>query len=373
MDLDIPRTGFSSAHVDRGTICLLREIHRADPKWGAVLDVGCGYGPIALFLRACGHAGTVAGIDRDALVARFAERNARLNGMAGCTFSGGMAYADAPRNPFAAVVCNLPAKAGASVHRMLLGGAAGMPEPSGVMWVVVVTPLVESLDAMLAELGAEVLHREVSGEHTVYAFRPRGAEPGVDAYLSMRTVFEWNDFRYELQALHGLPEFDGFSKETILMGRVLAEETAAGGVRRAVVSEFGQGHLAVLLSFFAPGLEALDLVSRDALALAAAHRNLAAIHPGVRVRRFHTPAFWSEEVGRDADLFVLATIEKEGAEVNAWKLAHVCREAPGTRVLVVCTTSLASRMDRFLRRDGVRATALKKRKSLCVLRCENRR
>ena len=39
---------FSSAGLDPGTRLLLRTLHGIDA--GAVLDLGCGYGPLALFL-----------------------------------------------------------------------------------------------------------------------------------------------------------------------------------------------------------------------------------------------------------------------------------------------------------------------------------
>ncbi|WP_025133253.1 class I SAM-dependent methyltransferase [Leucobacter sp. PH1c] len=40
---------FSPEHLDRGTEVLLRTLERAeDPRPGAVLDLGCGWGPIAL-------------------------------------------------------------------------------------------------------------------------------------------------------------------------------------------------------------------------------------------------------------------------------------------------------------------------------------
>ena len=90
--LDIPVDVFSSHRVDVGTAFLLRQMASAGVTWPSALDVGCGYGPIALFLASQGLSERVHGIDRDALAVAFAERNAGQNGVSGVTFEPGLAY-----------------------------------------------------------------------------------------------------------------------------------------------------------------------------------------------------------------------------------------------------------------------------------------
>lgn len=370
VDVEIPRTGFSSAHVDRGTSCLLREVQREDCRWGRVLDVGCGYGPIGLFLRASGRAESVVGLDRDALGVHFSVRNAARNRLAGCEFRGGLAYEDVPGSGYDAVLCNVPAKAGQSVHRLLLGGVGNVLAAGGVMWVVVVTPLEAAVDELLAGLGATEIRKRRQGEHIVYGYRPApGMVCGWEAYVRHRALFEWCGFRYELDTACGLPEYDEFSRETVLLGRAVEDLAGEVDCRRVVVCEPGPGHVGVICGSAMRGLEEMVLVSRDALVLDAGLRNMGALHPGVRVRCLHTAGLWPEGAGLEADAVVVVTIEKEGAEVNAWKLAQVCKSAPGARVLALCTTSLGGQLQKLLAGHGVRGWTVKKRKRLCVVRC----
>ena len=89
--LDLPVDVFSSFQVDRGTRRLLRQIQAAAASWNAALDLGCGYGPIALHLAAAGVAGRCTAVDRDALAVSFTAANARHNDLANVEAHGAIA------------------------------------------------------------------------------------------------------------------------------------------------------------------------------------------------------------------------------------------------------------------------------------------
>src|SRR5690348_3271551 len=93
--LEIPADVFSSNAVDAGTLQLLRAVQERRPTWARVLDVGCGYGALALGAVGSSCAAEADGVDRDALAVAFAQRNAEANGLATCRFRGGLAYDEA--------------------------------------------------------------------------------------------------------------------------------------------------------------------------------------------------------------------------------------------------------------------------------------
>ena len=71
---------FSSYEVDAGTRFLLRTLNQLPVgEIKRVLDVGCGYGPLGLTLKALDIGRTVHLVDRDALAVDFAQQNAELN------------------------------------------------------------------------------------------------------------------------------------------------------------------------------------------------------------------------------------------------------------------------------------------------------
>src|SRR6266508_1524180 len=88
---------FSSHDVDVGTRFLLRTIVTA-PHVGrpaAILDLGCGYGPVGLTLKSVHRDAVLHMTDRDALAVEYARQNATINGFAdGVEAYGSLGYDD---------------------------------------------------------------------------------------------------------------------------------------------------------------------------------------------------------------------------------------------------------------------------------------
>jgi 16S rRNA (guanine1207-N2)-methyltransferase len=116
--LTTDRAVFSGARIDHGTSVLLR-YGPPPPRGGTLLDLGCGYGPIALALAARDPAATVWAVDVNERAVGLCRDNAAAAGLANvraCT------PADVPAELlFDAIRSNPPIRVGQPALRALLG------------------------------------------------------------------------------------------------------------------------------------------------------------------------------------------------------------------------------------------------------------
>lgn len=356
LSLEAPVDTFSGHQIDRGTRRLLHAIEAAQPRWAAAMDLGCGYGPIALFLAASGIAAAVDAVDRDALAAAATKANAAANGIAAVAVRGALAYDDLHGRKFDAVVSNVPAKAGRPVHKHMLLGAGEHLTEGGAVWIVVVTPLAKEIDALLAEARAEIFHRQADSEHVIYAYRlpVRPVLPEQDPYLRGTARFEWHRTHYTLTAVHSLPEFDNRSWETDVLAKAVRDAAAKRVYRSLAVVEPGQGHLAILAAAACKRLDEATAVSRDLLALRATRRNLADNNLP-EPRPVHAPTLWDWPAAPlQPDLVVTSLREKEGMELQEAKLLHWSKTWPDCDVIAGAKSTFAGRLELRLRKQGLR-------------------
>ncbi|MBT1634465.1 class I SAM-dependent methyltransferase [Clavibacter michiganensis] len=80
--VDVETAGgvFSPEHVDQGTLVLLRNVP-APPPEGHLLDVGCGWGPVALDLAMRSPSATVWAVDVNERALELTRANARSLGL----------------------------------------------------------------------------------------------------------------------------------------------------------------------------------------------------------------------------------------------------------------------------------------------------
>lgn len=132
---------FSPGHLDTGTRVLLDAL--PDPPAGDVLDLGCGWGPIAVHTALAGAAaGThprVWGLDVNERALDLLRRNAADLGL------GSIQAVTAEQIPddirFAAIVSNPPIRVGKAVlHKLLLTWLPRLA-PGGAAWLVVAKKL----------------------------------------------------------------------------------------------------------------------------------------------------------------------------------------------------------------------------------------
>lgn len=131
---------FSPKAIDDGTRLLLK--HMQVDKTDQCLDLGCGYGPMGLWMAKQAHQGHATLIDKDFVAVEYSQRNAELNGLANVDvfLSNGFSHipADARYNVIAS---NLPAKAGNELFYLYFFDALARLEPGGRFYVVVINGL----------------------------------------------------------------------------------------------------------------------------------------------------------------------------------------------------------------------------------------
>jgi len=371
VEFEIPTTGFSSFQLDHGTIKLLRQIEADQFRAPRAIDLGCGYGPIALFLSVTKLADRITGIDRDALAVAFAARNAEKNKISNCSFSGGLGYEQLPAGEkYDAILSNLPAKAGEPVHESMLLDAGQFLNPGGQVAMVVVTPLEERIDKILARDEIFVKTKIRTTDHIVYVYEFRGSIPPVAwPYVRERLSQRWNDFSYDMETVFGLPEFDSLSWQTESILDTVVKKRNKLNFGKIMVCNPGQGHIPVLLSKIAGQVDEMTLVSRDMLSVRQSAANVETNGQVKTIRREHAVVFQPAETGNEVDLCVGVLNDKEGLEINQEKIAQVRAANKNATLFFGSPISFALRLEKILKKGGIKATTTKKHQGNAVIEC----
>lgn len=172
--LNTDRGVFSPAKVDLGTRVLLESVP-APAQQGRLLDLGCGYGPIALTLAARAPHARVLGVDVNARAVALARNNAAQHGYENARFAvvapeAGLAVEQGPlpeavpepapeelQGPFETVWSNPPIRVGKEVLRSMLRTWLGRLAPEGTAYLVVQRHLgSDSLHKWLTDQGWDV-------------------------------------------------------------------------------------------------------------------------------------------------------------------------------------------------------------------------
>lgn len=158
-DVEVDTAGgvFSPGHVDTGTRILLQ--HVPEPSPGALLDLGCGWGPIALDAAMRARESRVPlqvwAVDVNERARELTARNAAALGLPDVRT---VAPEDVPADVrFSAIWSNPPIRVGKSVLHGMLSAWLPRLEPGGVAHLVVAKKLgADSLRAWLDhEFGAD--------------------------------------------------------------------------------------------------------------------------------------------------------------------------------------------------------------------------
>ena len=150
VDLRTDRGVFSADRIDPGTRLLLLEAP-PPPGAGDLLDLGCGYGPIACALAHRAPGATVWAVDVNARALELTARNAAHLGLGGVHPVQPDAVPDSVR--FAGIWSNPPVRVGkAALHRLLADWLPRL-QPDGSAWLVVHRHL--GADSLATWLGGE--------------------------------------------------------------------------------------------------------------------------------------------------------------------------------------------------------------------------
>lgn len=150
LELTTDRGVFGRDGVDPGTKLLLLDAP-SPPSEGHLLDLGCGYGPVALTLARRSPAATVWAVDVNRRALQLVEANAAAAGVVNVrTVEPGAVPADVR---FAALWSNPPVRIGKPALQVLLTDWLDRLVPGGRAWLVV-----------HKHLGADSLARWLVGE-----------------------------------------------------------------------------------------------------------------------------------------------------------------------------------------------------------------
>jgi 16S rRNA (guanine1207-N2)-methyltransferase len=156
-DLAVAAGVFSAGRLDPGTAVLLRKggLPTAATT-GTLLDLGCGYGPIACVLATEAPATTVYAVDVNSRARELTAENAAALGLAGRVRVA--APDDVPEDVvFQQIWSNPPTHVGKTELHALLERWLPRLAPEGVVWLVINRNLGgDSLHAWLVSLGWEV-------------------------------------------------------------------------------------------------------------------------------------------------------------------------------------------------------------------------
>jgi 16S rRNA G1207 methylase RsmC len=370
---------FSSHDIDTGTRQLLRTVAASDlPDFKKVLDLGCGYGPLGLTLKALHPSSEVHLVDKDALALEYSRQNAALNKLESVQVYGSLGYDEIRASDFDLIMSNIPGKAGTPVITYLLREASGYLSPGGRVAVVVVSPLDPEVSRILYETpGIEVLLKREWAEHTVFHYRCTQMEtpiPQISAvergiYQRESIAFHYGKIEYPMHTAFGLPDFDSLGNENELLFHTFKQ------LPRRVYSHMllynsGQGHIAIVAGSQLK-IDHLTVVDRDLLALKVTRLNLALNnYPPENLNTIHRLGLPSQ-LDR-VDLAVIALREEEGPAANLADLRNLnlCL-APEGLALVTSGSTAITRLVENLKKEKIFLVQARDRwrgQSLLILR-----
>jgi 16S rRNA (guanine1207-N2)-methyltransferase len=177
LELDTDAGVFSPSRLDTGTRVLL-DVDTKPADGGDLLDLGCGYGPIALVLAARAPAATVWAVDVNERALGLCARNADRAGLANvrCATPGDPAL---PAS-YAGIWSNPPIRIGKQALHALLGSWLPRLSPGATATAVVQRHLgSDSLQRWLAEQGWDVGRiASRAGYRVLRVTRPPAPGPG---------------------------------------------------------------------------------------------------------------------------------------------------------------------------------------------------
>ena len=170
LELQADRGVFGSKGVDLGTLVLLREAP-PPPAEGEILDLGCGYGPIAVTLARRAPGARVWAVDVNERAVELARVNATVAEASNLTAATPDQVPAGLR--FEAIYSNPPVRVGkAPLHRLLLDWLPRL-KPGAAAYLVVQRNLgSDSLAAWLAEQGFSVARLRSKKGYRVLEVRP---------------------------------------------------------------------------------------------------------------------------------------------------------------------------------------------------------
>ncbi|NUU59712.1 class I SAM-dependent methyltransferase [Paenibacillus agri] len=156
---------FSKGDIDYGSRVLIEMMEI--PDGSAVLDVGCGYGPIGISAAHLVPEGHVTMIDINSRAVELARENAQQNGIRNVTVMESDVLSVVKGQEFDVILTNPPIRAGKAVVHQIFEEAYEHLKVGGSLWVVIqkkqgspsAVAKLESLFSLVEEVGKDKGYR----------------------------------------------------------------------------------------------------------------------------------------------------------------------------------------------------------------------
>ncbi len=314
---------FSSHAIDIGTQRLLRTFLTIKEKYGRILDLGCGYGPIGITFKSIFPSSEVHMTDRDVLALEFTKINTELNNIEGVQIYGSLGYDNVTEKEFDLILSNIPAKVGNEVLNHMLLDAKYFLNKDGLVAVVVVDAILNEVEEILSNDEVEIKLKKSWPGHTVFHYKfsenahvenytsPKSFETGLYDRTEMSLIFK--NHKYILKTTYNLPDFDKLSYEADLLLESL--QNSKNKIYNLLSFNLNQGHIAAALSGNTD-LKEINLVDRNLQSLKVTERNLILNgFPKEKIKLHHQIDIHISDSFFDLIIGVLE--EKEERNVNA--------------------------------------------------------
>jgi len=130
---------FSPKEIDEGTRLLLKYLNVEEHY--DCLDLGCGYGPIGIWMAKSAPKGSTILLDKDFVAVNHAQTNIQLNQVTNAEAKLSNGLSELGNEKFDLIVSNIPAKVGNEMLYLFLYDAFHHLKPGGKFVVVTVNGL----------------------------------------------------------------------------------------------------------------------------------------------------------------------------------------------------------------------------------------
>lgn len=356
---------FCADRIDDGTKLLLAHLPARPPH--SVLDLGCGYGALGLPVAAAHPHANVLLVDRDALAAEYARRNAVTNGLPNVQARPSLGFVETGDEPFDWILCNVPARIGDRAMYAFLDGGRGRLTERGELRVVVIRDLGPAVVRYGALRECPVRLDAEGSRHLVFSLEAGPVAPPADETIYLRDRVRPGAL--ELDRPTDVSEEPAHLREALPMLLSLLPRKPA----RTLVWRGGYGAAAVELALRGAEVVAAD---RDLLATAFTRRN-AVRHGASLATRDGWELAQTVQGGERFDLVVMELLASAGEDAMRSDLAAAVNAlTPGGTALVLSLSKVdRSSLQPFALTQAVTATTLASRGAYTVtaLRAKPRR
>lgn len=128
---------FSKNRVDVGSEVLMEAAGKADFPDGNILDVGCGYGPIGLYLASAFPNREIEMVDINERALDLAKENAKLNDISNVKIYKSSIFEQVKDTKYGAIISNPPIRAGKKVVHQILEESYDHLTTGGILQIVI--------------------------------------------------------------------------------------------------------------------------------------------------------------------------------------------------------------------------------------------